>query len=73
MAAPSGPSMTKAERKAQTQADAKAGNLAPAGEAGKRTTAPPASKSPTSRAERKAETAAANKAGKIKSGEGTFR
>jgi len=66
--------VTKEERKAQAQADAKAGNLASAGEASKTKATPPAPKSSTkSRAERKAETAAANKAGKIKSGEGTFR
>ena len=73
MTVPSGSSMTRDERKAQTKADAKSGNLASAGEASKRKATPTPSKSTKTRAERKAETKAANKAGEIKSGEGSFR
>jgi hypothetical protein len=72
MTVPSGSSMTKAERKAQAQADAKAGKMVGAGDAAAHKPQP-TTKSTKSRSDRKAETAAANKAGAIKSGEGSFR
>ena len=62
--------MTRAERKAQAQADAKAGKMAGAGVHGPRTTAS-APKSTLTRAERKAQAKADAEAGKMKSGEGS--
>ena len=72
MAVPSGSTMTKDERKAQTQADAKAGQIAGAGDAAAHQPAPK-TKSTKTRADRKAETKAANKSGQIKSGEASSR
>ena len=69
--APAAP-ITRAERKKQTAAENKAGELIPAGQAGY-TPAAPKDKSTLTRAERKKETAAANKAGKINSGEASDR
>ena len=58
---------TRAERKAQTQADIKSGNVAPAGEAAgdKRIKAETSKPTTSDRAARKAQTAADNKAGKL--------
>lgn len=64
--------MTKSERKAQTEADQKAGQMTAAGEGVSPTSGQPPKTSTMTRAERKAQTKADVKAGKmIPAGEGT--
>ena len=73
MKVPSDSTMTRDERKAQTQADAKAGKLAGAGDTGTRKKSPPPPKSTMTKAERKEQAKADQAAGKMKSGEASFK